>query len=116
VSPLIILGYVAGLRFVADAHRHPWWQAEKSEETQEDVPDDDTDEDADDRESTASLWVKLLLLAAVTGVAGWALARAGSTIAAETALSATLVGALFTSTATSLPELVTTIAAVRRGP
>jgi cation:H+ antiporter len=41
--------------------------------------------------------------------------QAGIAIADQTGLSQTLVGALLTAVSTSLPELVTTMAAVRRG-
>ena len=114
VSPLLVIGYLAGLRMLRNAHRDPWWIASDSEETRQDDPDDGDDDD-DDAGSTSKLWLQVLILGALTGVAGWALARAGSSLAAQTDLSTTVVGALFTSTTTSLPELVTTIAAVRRG-
>lgn len=116
VSPLIIVGYLVGLHLLRDAQEHPWWRASRSPETREDDPDGESEEDGEEaREGTASLWIKVLVLGAITGVAGFALARAGSSIAAETPLSTTVIGALFTATTTSLPELVTTVAAVRRG-
>jgi cation:H+ antiporter len=52
---------------------------------------------------------------AAMGVAGWLIAQTGSALIDRVGLSASLVGALMTAVATSLPELVTTIAAVRRG-
>lgn len=112
VSPLLIVGYLVGLRTVHSVRERPWWHARQSAETREDVPDEDAEVD---RRPIGSTWAEVAALAAVTAVAGWSLARAGSTIASETVLSATVVGALFTATTTSLPELVTTIAAVRRG-
>lgn len=114
VSPLLIIGYLAGLRLLRDVELHPWWIASQSEETREDDPDDGGD-GQEASGSTAMLWMQVLVLGALTGVAGWALAKAGSSLSAQTGLSATIVGALFTSTTTSLPELVTTLAAVRRG-
>ena len=54
-------------------------------------------------------------MAAVTGVAGWVLMEAAKGIADHTGLSETVVGGLFTALATSTPELVTTIAAIRIG-
>ena len=47
--------------------------------------------------------------------AGWVVGRAGVSLAAETPLSGTVVGGLLTSVVTSLPELVTALAAVRIG-
>jgi cation:H+ antiporter len=51
----------------------------------------------------------------MVGVAGYVIGQAGVAIASETALTQGLVGALLTAVSTSLPELVTTVAAVRRG-
>ncbi len=56
-----------------------------------------------------------MLFAAAIGSAGWVVARTGSTIAEQTALTDALVGAFLTAVVTSLPELVTSVAAVRRG-
>ncbi len=112
VSLILIAGYLGGLRLMRQVRERPWWHAAPSDETREDVPDDDV---AAEISSLPRAGAEILVLAVLTGFAGWALARAGSTLAAETTLSATLVGALFTATVTSLPELVTTIAAVRRG-
>lgn len=51
----------------------------------------------------------------MTGIAGWVLMEAAKVISDQTGLSDSLVGGLFTALATSSPELVTTIAAIRRG-
>ncbi|HEV2059303.1 MAG TPA: hypothetical protein VGR11_08090 [Solirubrobacteraceae bacterium] len=112
VSVVLIAGYLVGLRTVHAVREHPWWQARQSAATREDVPDEEL---AAETGSLARAWTEVAVLSAITAVAGWALARSGATIASETVLSATVVGALFTATATSLPELVTTVAAVRRG-
>ena len=49
------------------------------------------------------------------GAAGWVVARTGSNIAEQTGLTDALVGAFLTAVVTSLPELVTSVTAVRRG-
>ncbi|MEL6289125.1 MAG: sodium:calcium antiporter, partial [Pseudomonadota bacterium] len=54
-------------------------------------------------------------LAVILALAGFVIARTGIQIASEFGISQTVVGALLTAVATSLPELVTTIAAVRQG-
>lgn len=51
----------------------------------------------------------------MTCIAGWILMEAAKGIADQTGLSDTLVGGLLTALATSAPELVTTIAAIRFG-
>ena len=63
----------------------------------------------------AQAWLSFIGLAAVTGIAGWVLMEGAKVISDETGLSDTLIGGLFTALATSSPELVTTIAAIRRG-
>lgn len=112
VSLLLIGGYLGGLRIMRRAREEPWWHPEPSDDTREDVPDDEPDAVVASLPRAAT---EILLLALVTAFAGWSLARAGSTLAAQTTLSQTFVGALLTATVTSLPELVTTVAAVRRG-
>lgn len=67
------------------------------------------------KRSLSVLWLAFVIMAAVLGLAGWGLERSATAIAMNTGLSQTAVGVLLTSVATSLPELVTTVAAVRRG-
>lgn len=109
-TPLLVVGYLAGLRLVRVVHRGPLWEPVRTRETR-------TDEPAERRAgepSTAGLWVRFAALGAVLAVAGWAVGQLGIGLTARTGLSGTLVGTLFTSIATSLPELFTAIAAVRR--
>lgn len=61
------------------------------------------------------LWLRFFLLAAVLAIAGYGLEQTGVYIANSTNLSENVVGSLFTALSTSLPELVTALAAVRRG-
>lgn len=51
----------------------------------------------------------------VLGLSGWTLESAATVIAAGGRLSHTFVGVMLTTISTSIPELVTSIAAVRRG-
>ena len=57
-------------------------------------------------------WLALLLCLSVIGFAGYNLSRFGDIIAEKTGMSASLVGLILLSTATSLPELVTGISSV----
>ena len=52
---------------------------------------------------------------AVMGAAGWTIAQLAEVVIGRYGLSSSVVGALMTAVVTSLPELVTTLAAVRRG-
>jgi len=58
------------------------------------------------------LWLELLFCLAVIGYAGYFLSRYGDIIAEKSGISASWVGLILLSTATSLPELVTGISAV----
>jgi cation:H+ antiporter len=58
------------------------------------------------------IWLELLLCLAVIGYAGYFLSRYGDIIAEKTGMSASWVGLVLLSTATSLPELVTGISSV----
>jgi len=64
---------------------------------------------------TAKLWIRFVVLSALVAVCGWLIAKAGVVLAQRTGLSETAVGAVFTAATTSLPELVTCLAAVRQG-
>jgi cation:H+ antiporter len=74
---------------------------------------------AEPRESDAAAprasWWRFVGLALVVSASGYLLSEVGITAAERTKLSETTVGAYFTAIATSIPELVLAIAAVRRG-
>jgi cation:H+ antiporter len=61
------------------------------------------------------MWLKFAGAAGVVVVAGYFITGASIVLADGLGLNHTIAGALFTAVATSLPELVTSIAAVRRG-
>jgi len=85
------------------------WFPRQTYQTVSDQPE------SSDRGSTASVWAGFISMAVVTAMAGWVLMEAAKGIADQTGLSETLIGGLFTALATSTPELVTTIAAIRIG-
>jgi cation:H+ antiporter len=58
------------------------------------------------------IWIELLLCLVVIGYAGYYLSRYGDIIAEKTGMSASWVGLILLSTATSLPELATGISSV----
>lgn len=108
VTPLLLAAYVYGTRMSRQIGDDPMWQPAATAETEEEHPTGD-----DGMTSSRRLWARFAVLGAVTAGAGFVVARSGLAIADATALSGTTVGALLTSVASSLPELVTTIAAVR---
>ncbi|MCK7545672.1 sodium:calcium antiporter [Marinobacter bryozoorum] len=110
VTPALFGFYLYGLKLVQGANDSPMWRPAMTMETREDQPDDTTR-----MPSMGRLWSEFLGLMAILGLAGWALEPSATTIARETGLGQTVVGVMLTAISTSIPELVTSVAAVRRG-
>ncbi|HKL53168.1 MAG TPA: sodium:calcium antiporter, partial [Wenzhouxiangellaceae bacterium] len=110
ITPIMLMVYGYGLRMIRTAHNQPMWLPRRTIETREDEP-----EDLDKVPALTPLAIRFVLLMLVLGAAGYTMEHAASNIAQTTWFSFTAVGVLFTATATSLPELVTSVAAVRRG-
>ncbi|HEX7720093.1 MAG TPA: sodium:calcium antiporter, partial [Woeseiaceae bacterium] len=110
VTPIIVVAYVFGLRLVHGAQETPMWLPRETPQTADDEPDK-----ANRHLSLRKLWVQFALLTAVTGVAGWLIMEAAKSLTDLTGLDEDIAGGLLTAVATSLPELVTTVAAVRHG-
>jgi len=109
LSPVLIAVYLIGLHNAHRIHQEPMWLPKQTDDTQEDVADED-----DKSQSLAMLFVLFGGLVAIVGLAGYAVGEIGIALSDRLGLSGALVGSLATATVTSLPELVTTIAAVRR--
>lgn len=110
-SVALVAAYVVGLAGTRKIRQQPMWRPVRTEETRIDEPEDPEEAHRSPRGPLLSF----ALLVVVLGAAGWAIARSAAVITTELGVSQTLVGALMTAVVTSLPELVTTIAAVRRG-
>ncbi len=111
VSPALIVLYVLGVRMTQQTRREPTWTPQHTDETREDVPDPD----AGAGTSVARLLLGIAGAGIVVAAAGWAIADSGLAIAERAGIREGLVGAVLTALVTSTPELVTTVAAVRRG-
>jgi len=110
VSPLLVGVYVYGLVLADRSRDVPMWQPRKTPETRPDVPDA-----AARRASLWRLGPEFAALGAVVAVCGWAVAASGVSLTERTELTGTFVGGILTGVVTSLPELVTVMAAVRGG-
>lgn len=110
VTPILFAAYVYGITLVKGARTAPMWKPQATRETREDEPEEESVHG-----SLSRMVTQFLALAAIMGLAGWFLEKAAANIAESTGLTQTIVGLLMTSVSTSLPELVTSIAAVRRG-
>jgi len=109
----LAMAAIYGLGVVATARLReaPMWEPVDTTETRADTADP-----GDEKGKPAGgLFLRFGALMLVLGAAGWVIAQVGSQVTDRLGLSASLVGALMTAVVTSLPELVTTIAAVRRG-
>jgi cation:H+ antiporter len=113
VSLAIPAVYVGALVVTRRLRETPMWRPVVTDATREDTPEREDEETR--RNSTARLVARFVVLMLVMGAAGWMIAKTATGITQRLALSESLVGALATAVVTSLPELVTTIAAVRRG-
>ncbi len=113
VSLVIPVIYVSALFATRSMRETPMWRPVQTTDTRKDTPER---EGRRTRQlSTPRLFAQFLLLMLLMGLAGWVIAKTATRISGRLDLSETLVGVLATAVVTSLPELVTTLAAVRRG-
>ncbi|MGM0531602.1 MAG: sodium:calcium antiporter [Bacteroidota bacterium] len=110
LSILIIVLYLAGSKLISSAKDKPMWRPRMTLETVKDIPDQNHIKDL----SLRKLLTKFIILAIIVAGSGYAVAKSGITIAGKTGLSESFVGSLFTAVATSLPELIVSLAAVRQ--
>ena len=110
VSGLLVLSYILGLFLTSQVRAKPMWRPRPTEQTCFDEPDQTAL-----RSSLLRLWIQFIILAGLLGEAGFLVAKSGLVIAEKTGLSESVMGGIFTAVVTSLPELVTTVAAVREG-
>lgn len=111
-SVVIICGYLFGLRLTSQVRDSPMWKPHLTTET---LIDDNEESERDSSANLPQLWLMLGWLAIVIAGAGYVLAKTGAALSQQTGISETVVGGLFIAISTSLPELVTSVAAVKRG-
>ncbi len=111
VSLLIFAGYLWGVRLATKVRESPMWEPVETHETRHDQPED-SEEPQKSARTPALVFTGLVL---VMGVCGWVISQTGGQFITRFGLSSSLVGSLITAVVTSLPELVTTLVAVRRG-
>lgn len=107
----LVVAYGLGLRLVSQSSRAPMWRAVATSETREDEPAEPPRAGGD----RTTLWAAFVGLAVLLAAGGLALAAAGESIVAATGLTGATVGVFLTGVASSLAELVVSIAAVRAG-
>lgn len=87
------------------------WYPTRTSQTRHDIPEDDAERG---RPVTGPLLI-FALLVCLMGLGGWVISQVGAELIARYQIGSSLVGALITAVVTSMPELVTTLAAIRRG-
>ncbi len=109
VSLLIPPLYAYGLRLLKGMRDAPMWTPQITSDTSEEEVAESTSL------STAQLWTSLATLALVVSVVGWVIGKAGLGVVAATGWPSAVTGFTLTTAITSLPELITLVAAVRMG-
>lgn len=110
MTPVLFLAAVFGYWLVYRSSTTPMWEPTLTAHTVEDLP-----AEAHLRESPPKLVAGFVVTALIVTLAGAAVAHTTGNIAESTGLKETVAGGLLSAIATSLPELATTVAAVRRG-
>lgn len=109
ITPVIIVAYLSGFHLVVRTKTKPMWFPRQTYQTVTDQPDQQP------LDNLTSVWITFIGMAILTGISGWILMESAKHIADQTGISDTLMGGFFTALATSTPELVTTIVAIRIG-
>ena len=113
VSFVIPVVYGVGLVANRVVQEEPMWTPVNTPDTDQDAPEEE--DEATRHKSTLRLFAGFGGLMLAMGAAGWVISKTAGELSTRLELSQSLVGALATAVVTSLPELVTTITAVRRG-
>ncbi|MCB2411816.1 hypothetical protein LGT39_02995 [Demequina sp. TTPB684] len=101
--------YFYGLRLLKSVEKEPQWRPRESKTT---------GDEQGEPPSTASmkrLWLLFAGLGVVVAATGWVVARAGLGLVDATGMPSGVAGFTITTAISSLPELITLIAAVRMG-
>lgn len=109
ITFLIVISYIGGLHFINDEDAEKMWYPKATKLTVKDIP-----HEKKDSKGAMALWPKFLALTLIMGICGYFLEFYGIRLSEKFRIDQFLLGALFTALATSLPELVTTITAVKR--
>ncbi len=110
VTPILVLAAGFGFWLILGTRAFPMWRPTHTDETVIDRP-----AHVNRFKSLPKLLAGLFVTAVLTGVSGALVVEAAENILQEVGLSEVIVGGLLVAVATSLPELVTSVAAVRRG-
>ena len=111
-TSFVLLGlYLLATKFISKAESKPMWQPTETPET----VDEESSVADPEKYRLDRLLYTFAVLGLVVGTAGYFIAQTAVELADRTGISQSFIGSIGTSVATSLPELVVAITAVRRG-
>ncbi len=110
-TPLMCIVYVFGIRLLHHQHDRPMWHPRMTAATIKDKPDQNTLQN----KSIVPVIATFLISALAIIAAGFILTDSSQALIEHTGLSQSFVGALLVAAGTSIPELVTAVAAVKHG-
>lgn len=102
--------YLMGLKYINNQKNNPMWNPLLTSQTIKDEPDE-----PQGGSETKFLAFRFLVYALILLASGFVVKKSGVALAEQWGLNHMFLGTLFTATTTSLPELITTFTAVRRG-
>lgn len=109
-SLLLLLMYAGGFRLISRAQNQPMWKPLITTHTVKDEPEKETLKNS----SLPRMALRFGVLAVLVAVSGYGVAQAGIGLVEQTTLSEGFVGNVLTAVATSTPELVVSVAAIRQ--
>lgn len=110
---LLVAGFVLTIRLSTPGAAHPRWRA--THQPEEGATPKVQDNEALVRVPLSRVYIYSAVSCLVILAAGWALAQAGDALAEQTRLGSSFVGVTLVAASTSLPELSTSLGAVRQG-
>ena len=113
ISSALVIVYLFMVRLLAGVHEKPMWIPRMTPGT---VRESNKVNGAQrKRGRRKNLFLEFGFCALVVGIAGWLAATSGIVLVQQTGISAGIMGGIFIAIATSLPELVVAVTAIRLG-
>ncbi len=112
-SLLLVVVYLFTVKLLIDTHEKPMWLPRMTQGTVRESAHNRHERSAG--QSNLKLFINFGVCALAVAVAGWLIAGSGMAIVEQTGWSAGIVGGIFIAVATSLPELVVAVTAIRLG-
>ena len=108
-SLLLLCAFYFGLRKIRTEKAEALWKAIQTPQTAENIS-----MISEESSRETSIWPKFCMHLLLVILAGYLLTQSALTLMVHTHISGTLIGFYFTGLVTSLPELVTSVAAIRQ--